>query len=94
MVASYYFWQGTAVGAIHGEGTYFARDAKYSDDYACTLANGNKKQMLVAEVRCYKDSFKLIFMMIIRSSIYSIDFRFLMFCPPVIIHQSFASISS
>jgi hypothetical protein len=32
--------------------------------------------------------------MILRFSIYSIDFRFLIFCPPVIIHPSFASISS
>jgi hypothetical protein len=38
--------------SIYGDGTYFARDSKYSDEgpYACTLASG-KKQMLVAEVR-------------------------------------------
>ena len=40
---------GTKVGAIWGNGTYFARDAKYSHSYACTLVSG-KKQMLVAEV--------------------------------------------
>jgi hypothetical protein len=42
--------QGTTTGAIYGDGTYFARDASYSLDYACTLASG-QKQMLVAEVR-------------------------------------------
>jgi len=40
---------GSRVGAIHGDGTYFARDAKYSNDYARTIGNG-QKQMLVAEV--------------------------------------------
>ena len=40
---------GEATGAVWGDGTYFARDAKYSDDYACTLPSG-QKQMLVAEV--------------------------------------------
>ena len=40
---------GTNVGAMWGNGTYFARDAKYSHSYACTLVSG-KKQMLVAEV--------------------------------------------
>lgn len=40
---------GTAVGAIWGDGTYFARDAKYSDSYACQLPSG-QKQMLVVDV--------------------------------------------
>ena len=40
---------GARVGAIFGNGTYFARDAKYSDDYARTLPSG-QKQMLVVEV--------------------------------------------
>ena len=41
---------GTAVGAIYGDGTYFARDAKYSDGgYARTLPSG-QKQMLVVDV--------------------------------------------
>ncbi len=46
-----FFRQGQRVGAIFGDGTYFARDAKKSDEgpYACTLADG-RKQMLVAEV--------------------------------------------
>ena len=39
---------GTAVGAIWGDGTYFARDAKYSDGgYANTLPNGQKQMMIV-----------------------------------------------
>lgn len=44
---------GTAVGGLFGDGTYFARDAKYSDAYARTLPSdtGQKqKQMLVVEV--------------------------------------------
>ncbi len=45
--------QGTTTGAIFGDGTYFARDAKYSLDYACTLPSG-KKQMLIAEVHTWK----------------------------------------
>lgn len=40
---------GTAVGAIWGDGTYFARDAKYSHDYARALPTG-QRQMLVVEV--------------------------------------------
>lgn len=41
---------GTAVGAIHGDGTYFARDARYSDNgYARTLPTG-EKQVLVVDV--------------------------------------------
>lgn len=40
---------GTAVGAIWGNGTYFARDAKYSDAYAHKLPSG-RKQMLVVDV--------------------------------------------
>lgn len=40
---------GTAVGAIWGDGTYFARDAKYSDAYAEQLPSG-RKQMLVVDV--------------------------------------------
>jgi poly [ADP-ribose] polymerase 7/11/12/13 len=40
---------GTCTGAIWGDGTYFARDASYSDNYACTLPTGQKK-MLIAEV--------------------------------------------
>lgn len=41
---------GSRVGAIHGDGTYFARDARYSDHgYANTLPNG-QKQLIVAEV--------------------------------------------
>ena len=34
---------------IYGDGTYFARDAKYSDDYALKMPGGQKK-MIVAEV--------------------------------------------
>jgi poly [ADP-ribose] polymerase 7/11/12/13 len=40
---------GSTTGALWGDGTYFARDAAYSHDYACRLANG-QKQMLLAEV--------------------------------------------
>ena len=40
---------GSKVGAIWGDGTYFARDARYSNDYARTLPNG-QKQMLVVDV--------------------------------------------
>jgi hypothetical protein len=40
---------GSVTGAIYGDGTYFARDAKYSDDYAKRLPNG-QKQMLLVEV--------------------------------------------
>jgi hypothetical protein len=42
-------WQGTTTGAMYGDGTYFARDASYSLDFACTIASG-QKQLLVAEV--------------------------------------------
>jgi len=38
---------GTSTGAIWGDGTYFARDARYSDDYARTLPSGDKQMMLV-----------------------------------------------
>lgn len=39
---------GTSVGAIWGDGTYFARDAQYSDSgYACTLPSGQKQLLLV-----------------------------------------------
>lgn len=31
---------GTSTGVIHGDGTYFARDARYSNDYALTLPSG------------------------------------------------------
>jgi len=40
---------GVATGAIWGDGTYFARDARYSDDYAYRLPSG-WKQMLAAKV--------------------------------------------
>jgi poly [ADP-ribose] polymerase 7/11/12/13 len=40
---------GTTTGAIYGNGSYFARDAVYSKDYACSLPSGQRK-MLVAEV--------------------------------------------
>ena len=40
---------GVATGALWGDGTYFARDAIYSDGYACRLPSG-QKQMLAAEV--------------------------------------------
>jgi len=40
---------GTSTGAAHGDGTYFARDAKYSDGYAAKLPSG-RKQMLVVNV--------------------------------------------
>lgn len=38
---------GTAVGAIWGDGTYFARDAKYSDGYALKLPTGQRQMLLV-----------------------------------------------
>jgi hypothetical protein len=38
---------GTSTGSIWGNGTYFARDARYSNDYARTLPSGDKKMMLV-----------------------------------------------
>ena len=38
---------GTSTGAIWGDGTYFARDAGYSNYYARTLASGDKQMMLV-----------------------------------------------
>jgi poly [ADP-ribose] polymerase 7/11/12/13 len=38
---------GTSTGAIWGNGTYFARDARYSNDYARTLPSGDKQMMLV-----------------------------------------------
>lgn len=38
---------GTAVGAIWGDGTYFARDAKYSDSYALNLPSGQRQMFLV-----------------------------------------------
>eukprot|EP00729_Bicosta_minor_P000055 gene55-18181_t len=42
---------GTAVGGMFGNGTYFARDAKYSNDYARNLPGGKgRKQMLMVEV--------------------------------------------
>jgi len=34
---------GTATGALWGDGTYFARDASYSDAYACRLLSGQKQ---------------------------------------------------
>lgn len=34
---------GTTTGALWGDGTYFARDASYSDSYACRLSNGQKQ---------------------------------------------------
>ena len=33
---------GTTTGALWGDGTYFARDASYSDAYACRLSSGQK----------------------------------------------------
>jgi len=38
---------GTVTGVIHGHGTYFARDARYSNDYARTLPSGQKKLLVV-----------------------------------------------
>ena len=38
---------GTSTGAIWGDGTYFARDAQYSDAYATTLPSGRKQMLLV-----------------------------------------------
>ena len=40
---------GTATGAIYGDGTYFARDACYSNNYASRLPSG-QRQMLVVDV--------------------------------------------
>ena len=40
---------GSTTGAIWGDGAYFARDAKYSHDYAATLPTG-QKQMFVVQV--------------------------------------------
>ena len=40
---------GTATGAIYGDGTYFARDASYSHNYASRLPSG-QRQMLVVDV--------------------------------------------
>lgn len=40
---------GDRTGAIWGDGTYFARDAKYSDGYASVLPSG-EKQMLAVDV--------------------------------------------
>jgi hypothetical protein len=34
---------GTTTGALWGDGTYFARDASYSDTYACRLSSGQKQ---------------------------------------------------
>jgi hypothetical protein len=34
---------GTTTGALWGDGTYFARDASYSDAYACRLPSGQKQ---------------------------------------------------
>ena len=47
---------GSATGARHGDGVYFARDASYSHSYAVKLPNGHR-MMLVASValgRCTK----------------------------------------
>ena len=41
---------GTSTGAIWGNGTCFARDAKYSDDYARSLGGSGRKQMLAVDV--------------------------------------------
>ena len=38
---------GTATGAMYGDGTYFARDAQYSDGYARILPSGQKQMLLV-----------------------------------------------
>ena len=40
---------GSATGALYGNGTYFARDASYSDSYA-SRASGGQKQLIVADV--------------------------------------------
>jgi hypothetical protein len=40
---------GDSTGAIHSKGTYFAKNARHSDDYACTLPSG-KKRVLAAQV--------------------------------------------
>lgn len=41
---------GTSTGAIWGNGTYFARDCKYSDDFARSLGGSGQKQMLLVDV--------------------------------------------
>ena len=41
---------GTSTGAIWGNGTYFARDAKYSNNYAWSLGGSVQKQMLLVDV--------------------------------------------
>ena len=46
-IASCVVLAGTSTGSIWGNGTYFARDARYSNDYARTLASGDKQMMLV-----------------------------------------------
>lgn len=38
---------GTCTGAIYGDGTYFARDASYSDDYAVRVDSGLRQMLLV-----------------------------------------------
>lgn len=38
---------GTSTGAVYGDGTYFARDASYSDGFARTLPTGQKQMLLV-----------------------------------------------
>ena len=38
---------GTATGALYGDGSYFARDAKYSNNYARRLSNGQRQLLLV-----------------------------------------------
>ena len=40
---------GSATGALHGNGVYFARDASYSDNYAKVISVG-RKQMIIADV--------------------------------------------
>lgn len=44
---------GTKVGALHGQGAYFARDAYFSDNYASPDINSNKYMFLV-KVLCGK----------------------------------------
>ena len=41
---------GSSTGALWGEGTYFARDASYSDCYACVLPTTGQKVLLAANV--------------------------------------------
>eukprot|EP00040_Diaphanoeca_grandis_P004160 m.27314 g.27314 ORF g.27314 m.27314 type:complete len:439 (+) comp15727_c1_seq1:75-1391(+) len=38
---------GTASGAVYGDGTYFARDACYSNTYARTIASGERQMLAV-----------------------------------------------